>query len=543
MTTFVTVTKLLPNNPSVGVLLTLGDLIALAGIKPLPGHGYDQLQEVTGACVVERPLAVYQLEPRWLAVTEGSGFVGIESNDPIARDFIRQLDFRGAAGLVIRLGAGWDTVPPAMIDEAQHLNLPLFTMAPDETPAMLLRLIHQAVGHQEIAILSRALSIQTELIDALTYPEVERELINRLSTRLGVSAILYDSAINVLASQGEAPVHLIRDQIQNESDSETNFAVGRWQVSLAPIAVPTGTYWLALAWHESAEFSHEIVRSTRFALQQLLRAHMTTQQNSRRHDLMQRAELLSEITEGVTGARLARLSDRLVLLHFQRDGVYQFHVMQRRWQNPQEASSVGNYSIGIDPTLNLIQDTAEKCGISVLLRAENEEYLILFPKNETFTRELLLRTGDFHHGTSSPFNDLTESRIPLRQAQVSLLASARSGALTPFHQVGFIDFVLAQVPAETFAEKTTEVLAGLRSNESLEETVLEFLRNGMDIQSTARSMHLHPNSIRYRLSRAEALLGCSMSDPETITLLYLALNDRLETAKIVHLGVGINGNQ
>ncbi len=538
-----TVTKSLLSSPRIGIQLTLGDLIAIAGIRPQPGHEYDQLQEVTGACIIERPLAVDQLEPRWLAVTEGSGFVGIESNDPIARDFIRQLDFRSAAGLVIRLGAGWDTVPPAMVDEAHHLNLPLFTLAPDETPAMLLRLIHQAVGQQEIAVLSRALSVQTELIDALTYPEVERELINRLSTRLGVSAILYDSAKNVLASQGEAPVHLIRDKIPIESDSEINCVVGRWKVSLAPIAVPTGTYWLALAWHESAELSHEIIRSTRFAVQQLLRAHLTTQQNSRRHDLLQRAELLSEIIEGVTGARLARLRDRLVLLHFQREGDFQFQVMQHRWRDPQEASSPSNTSLGIDATLNLIQDTAERCGISVLLRAENEEYLILFPKNETFTHELLLLTGDFHHGTSSPFSDLTESRIPLRQAQMSLLASARCGALTPFDQVGFVDFILAQVPAETFAVKTAEVLAGLRSTESLEETVLEFLRNGMDIQSTARSMHLHPNSIRYRLSRVEALLGRSMSEPETIALLYLALNDRLDTAKIGSHTGGSNDHQ
>jgi purine catabolism regulator len=65
----------------------------------------------------------------------------------------------------------------------------------------------------------------------------------------------------------------------------------------------------------------------------------------------------------------------------------------------------------------------------------------------------------------------------------------------------------------------------------------------MDIQSTARSMHLHPNSIRYRLSRVEALLGRSMSDPETIALLYLALNDRLETAKIGHHQGGNNGHQ
>ena len=204
------VTKSLPTS-GVEINLTIGDLIALTGLTPLPGPTPDKLETdllrvVTGACIIERPGAVEQLEPGWLAVTEGSGFPIAGFTDPISRDFIRQLDIRGAAGLVVRLGRGWDAVPVAMVDEAQHLFLPIFTLPGDETPATLLRLVHQAVGQQEIAVLSRALSVQTELIDALTYPDVERELINRLSTRLGVSAILYDSTRNVRASQGEAPI-------------------------------------------------------------------------------------------------------------------------------------------------------------------------------------------------------------------------------------------------------------------------------------------------------------------------------------------------
>lgn len=522
------VTRLLPNPVDPGILLTLSDLVALAGLKQLPGHSNDLLLGVTGACVVERPQALEQLAPSWLAVTDGSGFPNGGADDPLNRDFIRELDIRGAAGLVVRLGHGWSCIPPAMVDEAQHLTLPIFTLSSDASPALLLRLIHQAVGQQEIAVLSRALSVQTELIDALTYPDVERELINRLSTRLGVSAILYDSAVNVLASQGEAPLHLIKDRVQRDNEVETNFLVGRWKVSLSPIIVPAGTYWLALAWHESINLSQEIIRSTRYALQQLLRAHMTTQQNSRRMDLLQRSELLSEIIEGVSGSRLARLSDRLVLLHFPREGAFQIHLMRRKSMATAESTIQSQDKSGIDPTLGIIQDVAERCEVSILLSKTNHEYVILLSQNEFFTRELLLRTTEFHHGTSSVFSNLTETRTSLRQAEMSLSTSMRTGSLTPFDQVGFINFILAQVPAETFDEKVKEVISGLSSSESTEETVIEFLRCGLDIQATARAMHLHPNSIRYRLSKVEAFLGRAMSDPETITLLFLALHDRLD---------------
>jgi hypothetical protein len=237
---------------------------------------------------------------------------------------------------------------------------------------------------------------------------------------------------------------------------------------------------------------------------------------------MQRSQLLSEILEGVTDSRLARLRDQLVLLNFPREGEFQIHVMRDR-----SAVGIPSTDSGVDPVLETIQAAAEAAETSVLLGAQDGQYVVLYPTNENLAAELLLLNPLFHHGISAAFSDLNQSRMALRQAEMSALTSARSGMLTPFAEVGFINFVLAQVPAETFAAKVAEILASLPEGISFEETLISYLLHGMDIVSTARAMHLHPNSIRYRLARVEEHLERSLADPETITLLFLALHDRL----------------
>jgi purine catabolism regulator len=63
----------------------------------------------------------------------------------------------------------------------------------------------------------------------------------------------------------------------------------------------------------------------------------------------------------------------------------------------------------------------------------------------------------------------------------------------------------------------------LRANPPLHEALLAYFQNDMDIVATAAVLHLHPNSLRYRLGRIETLLGRSLKQPSTIAALYLAL--------------------
>lgn len=49
-----------------------------------------------------------------------------------------------------------------------------------------------------------------------------------------------------------------------------------------------------------------------------------------------------------------------------------------------------------------------------------------------------------------------------------------------------------------------------------------YLEHELDVTAAATALHLHPNSLRYRLSRLSDALGRSLRDPTTIATLVLA---------------------
>ena len=53
----------------------------------------------------------------------------------------------------------------------------------------------------------------------------------------------------------------------------------------------------------------------------------------------------------------------------------------------------------------------------------------------------------------------------------------------------------------------------LRANPPLHEAVSAYFAHDLDIAATAAALHMHRNSLRYRLARAEQVLGRSLKQP------------------------------
>lgn len=78
--------------------------------------------------------------------------------------------------------------------------------------------------------------------------------------------------------------------------------------------------------------------------------------------------------------------------------------------------------------------------------------------------------------------------------------------------------------AEAFAEETfSPLLADRRLGAQLMATIKSFIEHGCSIRDTAAAMNVHQNTVRYRLERAEGLIGASFSaDADSLLQMHLA---------------------
>jgi DNA-binding PucR family transcriptional regulator len=84
-------------------------------------------------------------------------------------------------------------------------------------------------------------------------------------------------------------------------------------------------------------------------------------------------------------------------------------------------------------------------------------------------------------------------------------------------------FLVSEVAPERLGPKVDEILSVLREHAPLHEALAAYFAHDLDIAATAASLHMHRNSLRYRLARAEQLLGRSLKQPSTIAAVYIAL--------------------
>ncbi len=121
-----------------------------------------------------------------------------------------------------------------------------------------------------------------------------------------------------------------------------------------------------------------------------------------------------------------------------------------------------------------------------------------------------------------------------QQAQQALEIGRRlfgNGKLHSFAQLGIYRLLFhlhGHHELVAFYEETLGPLldADTKGNIDLLETLEGFFRYNGNLSETARAMHLHRNSLLYRLGRIEELLGHSLEDPELRLSLQIALKIR-----------------
>jgi sugar diacid utilization regulator len=149
------------------------------------------------------------------------------------------------------------------------------------------------------------------------------------------------------------------------------------------------------------------------------------------------------------------------------------------------------------------------------------------PDRVTDVVEVLTAHAKARTGVSPSFVGLENTPRALRLAHVAR-ASVGSG---PPWVASFDESPLAMLVAaapEESAEIAHRMLRPIFALPPAERAVLlgtldTWVRNDGSMKSSAAELHCHPNTVRYRLQRVQSELHISLSDPEALALLVVAL--------------------
>lgn len=141
--------------------------------------------------------------------------------------------------------------------------------------------------------------------------------------------------------------------------------------------------------------------------------------------------------------------------------------------------------------------------------------------------------GDYAVGISRPHRGPLGIPHAYQEARVALRVGQRMqghGAVTAYDDLGLFK-LLAQVDEpelQTFADETLGPLMALPEPErgELIKTLETLIEHNMNMAETARNLHYHYNTLRYRLAKLERLLGPFSSSTAAAVKVFVALQIR-----------------
>ena len=470
---------------------TLADLLDQEelGLELLSGPA---TARVVGAHVVEIERPATWLERDWIMLTTG---VRLRRRAQEQRRLVAELEAAGAAGLGFGTDLVFRKVPAALLEEARARDFPVFAV-PLRTPFReIVGAVNRALAGSELRAMQRLSSIQLQLMDALADEEPERAVLARLASILDATVLRFGADGTVEAATGEAPAGAIWAAITAHPAVLVEFELDGRHTVATPIAgrpgfaaeaaprgggalgAPVG--WLAaITDHARDRITRPAVRATAPVLAAL--AHISDA--AQRQDRAIRAAVLEQVLApadpdaGTLAARAASLG-----LDFVQPARIVLARGELQLDRPHLSARRGELTVA------LVQGD---------VRAAVAEPAAI----------------------GRPVSRLEDVPHSLRDAELAL----RRGVLD-YADFDLATLLVAESPRERIEPKAAELLGGLREHPGLQEALAAYFDHGLDVMRAAAAMHVHHNTLRYRLARVEERLGRSLKDPATIASLYIAL--------------------
>ncbi|WP_037138646.1 PucR family transcriptional regulator [Rhodococcoides fascians] len=452
----------------------------------------------------------------WVMMTTG---VLLQRDPKAQRKLIRDLHRMNATGLGYCVDVVTRHVPAALLDEARALGFPLFVMPLHVAARDVATRANRMILANDDTLFQQALSTQDVFFERFEVTAgtdwlPERQLVDNLSVLLGLpvsfhgnESVTPTSSDPVIEALATAPTHApIRQRVGQSELLVVPARVGAifvgWVVVTVPIDIDDG----------QVTVNTTVAVARLVALAVLSRKRPASNDRSIRQELM--GQLLSVVDSNADGMN--------VTTRVARDGT--LGALQELGFEPNK---------GVRVAVSATLSSAENYGVTDALQRSSVPHVYLWQDSSLLLltqcpldvlRRIVTEHTDAEWGFGGEVPSVVDVRRSHDQATASLqLAGRGSNQCVVFDHLPMSSWMVHRDDSPVPREKAEHEVARLRSNPAVYDTVVAYFASGLDVSSCAEKLFVHPNSVRYRLGRAEEILQVSLQNPATITDLYLAL--------------------
>lgn len=497
--------------------LTLGELLQTRGreLRLTSGESSARERPVRGVHSTEMDHPALWVERDWVVLTSG---LGLRRRPDKQRDLIAELEEAGVTALGFGIGSAFSAAPQALVTEARRREFPVFVVPWDVSFRDMIRDVYEGLLSDDVRGYLRLASMQHHLLEALADEAPQDTVIERLSSLVGATVAVIGPGGRVVRATGDLPAALFWDQLSDRTPMLAEFDSNGWHGVGVPLPETTisATRWLVVG-IKAPHFSSPLTKRVAQITAPLLSAMDRIDAAARGQETQIKAALLDSLMKATEADDEQMLMGRAQAFGIRLEGGSRMLTFMPNCHEDEELfEAIGTVvdELGTPSLLNH-RDGVVLALLEPLIGGSWDEHL------QTLSSRLTgcwIGVGRPICGVAAVRSSSVDSRTAARRAR-----ALGKGSTLSYEHLDLDAWLVGEVPAERWKAKAEELVEPLQDHPHLQETVVTYFANELDVGATAAILHLHPNSLRYRLRRVEELLGRSLRQPSTIAALQLAL--------------------
>lgn len=503
---------------------TLAALLGYPGLNLAAGNPavIDQQlsRSISNAQVLESNAPITGVARDDVVLTSGHGLAEPAAQGP----FVDELVAARVAALGLRLGPVWAEVPASLLEYCTARQLAVLLVPPQTPLSRIVAVVHHETEGPGTHFANRLLAVQFALVDALNDADPTLAVLNRASRTVQAAFAVLRHDGQVESSVKAMPVQLLWRQIANDiapvielrSEGWTGVAVRMGEGEDGPAR------WLVAA-SRRAGFPDALSRAVVRMAASLISAVGRIDELSVTQARAVRSAVLTEALQNTATVSPDGLASRAAALGVDFTTAARLFVVV-------PGDDPGSDRAALERSLHRAEARMAERGLACLITA-SEDMLVVLAQGppralRSFIGEYLTQHPGAFIGVGRQIADISAVSTSYRDATLAAqyLRRADTGTrLMSYEDFDFSMLVLAHAGLDRILPSAQSFLAPVTSQPLLIEALEAYFEHDFDVMKAAKAMHLHHNTVRYRISRIEAALGVSLRSPAAAAAVYLAL--------------------